>query len=476
MGKRLHAESEVFAHGIDECARALKPWVGWSLTDVVTGAEQAASLDRVDVVQPVLFALMVSLARVWRSFGVTPDAVVGHSQGEIAAACVSGALSLPDAARVVALRSRALTELVGLGGGMSAVAASPGWVHDRLRRWPSRLSVAAVNGPSSVVLSGDDAALEEFAAMAADDAVRVRRVKVDYASHSSQVERIRARVLAAAENLSPREPAVEFYSTVTGGPLGTRVLDGSYWYENLRSTVRFGEVAEHLMRTQGSVFVEVSPHPVLEVAMLETADTIAAAPVVVGTLHKDDGSASEILASLAELHVRGVPVDWTPAFAAGRPSRVDLPTYPFQRQRYWLAAADPDGQPGGDGPRAGGAELDSELSARDLVCAEAATVLGTKGIGLTSADLAARSAQTFKDLGFDSSMAVRLRNRLTAAAGVRLPATVAFSYPTPQALGRHIFSLLERAAPEVSETTAREASVDNRSDDELYELVDRGYA
>ncbi len=289
MGRQLYSESEVFAHRIDECARALAPWVDWSLVDVATGAESAASLDRVDVVQPVLFAVMVSLAQLWRSLGVVPDAVVGHSQGEIAAACVSGALSLEDAARVVAVRSRALTDLAG-SGGMSAVSASPEWVRDRLRQWSGRLSTAAVNGPASLVISGDDEALDQFAAMAAGDGVRVRRVKVDYSSHSHHVERIRDRLLVATSGLSPRNSAVEFYSTVTGGLLDTHLLDGSYWYDNLRTTVRFGEVVEHLMRDRGGVFVEVSPHPVLEVAMEETADALAASPVVVGTLHKDDGS------------------------------------------------------------------------------------------------------------------------------------------------------------------------------------------
>nr|AGZ15472.1 putative modular polyketide synthase [Streptomyces sp. MK498-98F14] len=482
MGRQLYAESAVFARGIDDCARALAPWVDWSLSDVLTGAESAASLDRVDVVQPALFAVMVSLARVWRALGVVPDVVVGHSQGEIAAACVSGALSLEDAARVVAVRSGALVELAG-SGGMSAVSASPEWVRDRLRQWPGRLSTAAVNGPTSVVISGEDEALDRFAAMAAEDGVRVRRVKVDYASHSHHVERIRARLLAATSGLAPRKSDVEFHSTVTGGPLETHVLDGSYWYDNLSSTVRFGEVVEHLMRDRGGVFVEVSPHPVLEVAMAETADALAVSPLVVGTLHRDDGSAGKVLASLAELHVRGVPVDWAAVFAAHRPRRIDLPTYPFQRRRYWLTAPeDTAADPGsgarapGPGPNTAAADLGSQRSVLDLVCAETAATLGMSDSDPTGAELAARSTETFKDLGFDSSMAVRLRNRLTAAAGVRLSATVAFTYPTPGKLARHVFSLLE-PEPELPDApgAAEEATAESRSDDDLYALIDRGY-
>ncbi|MGW2174743.1 type I polyketide synthase [Streptomyces sp. NPDC001705] len=475
MGQRLYAESEVFARSIDDCARALEPWLDWSLLDLVTGAESAPSLERGDaVVQPALFAMMVSLAQVWRSLGVVPDAVVGHSQGEIAAACAAGALSLEDAARVVALRSRALTALAGLGG-MNAVAAPLAEVEERLARWPGRLSVAAVNGPASTVVSGDLEALDEFAAAARADGVRVRRVRIEYASHSHQVERIREQVLAAAADVTPRPTPVEFHSTVTGGRLDTRELGSAYWYDNLRSTVRFGEVVAALMRERGGVYVEVSPHPVLQVAMEETADTLASPPLVVNTLNKHDGGAAKILASAAELHVRGVPVDWRTVFAPARPHRIGLPTYPFQRERYWLTAPDrvPDPQPAADRP-----DLASEAAARALVCAETATLLTAKDPDLAVAGLGARSDETFKALGFDSSMVVALRNRLTAVTGVRLPATVAFTYPTPRQLALRLFSLLTPTEPQPPDTAPDapdEGRLEGRDDDDLYALIDRGY-
>ncbi|MEU6381070.1 type I polyketide synthase [Streptomyces sp. NPDC046909] len=479
MGKRLYAESEVFAQAVDECARALEPWQDWSLLDLVTGAESAPSLEQGDaVVQPALFAMMVSLARLWRSFGVVPDVVVGHSQGEIAAACAAGALSLQDAARIVALRSQALTALAGQGG-MNAVAAPLSWVEERLDRWSGRLSVGAANGPASVVVSGDLAALEEFAELAAGEGVRVRRVRIEYASHSHQVERIRERVLEAAADVVPRETAVEFHSTVVGGQLDTRALDASYWYDNLRSTVRFGEVVGNLMRERGGVFVEISPHPVLQVAMEEAADLLAAPPPVVSTLSKHDGSLGKVLTSLAELYVRGVPVTWRAALAGGR--RIALPTYPFQRQRYWLkASADGPVVPAdGPEPAARPAGPDSPAAALGLVCAETATLLRTKGAALTGADLQARAGETFKALGFDSSMAVELRNRLNTVASVRLPATVAFTYPTPQQLASHLFSLLAPETPDADADAPEPVGatlLEDRSDDDLYALIDRGYA
>ncbi|MGC4984762.1 type I polyketide synthase [Streptomyces sp. DT193] len=481
MGRQLYAESKVFARSIDACAAALEPWLDWSLLDLVTEAESAPSLERGDaVVQPALFAMMVSLAALWRSLGVTPDAVVGHSQGEIAAACAAGALSLKDAARVVALRSQALTALAGLGG-LHAVAAPLAQVEERVRRWPGRLSVAAVNGPASVVIAGDLPALEEFTTQATEDGVRVRPIKVKYASHSHHVERIRDQVLEAAAGITPQETEVEFHSTVTAAPLDTRRLDASYWYDNLRSTVRFGEVVENLMRERGGVYVEISPHPVLQVAMEEAADALAAPPPVVGTLSRHDGSAAKVLASLAELHVRGVPVDWTAVFTPGRPHRIGLPAYPFQRRRHWLTASDGTDIPAppADSRGARPAGPDSPSAARALVCAQTAHLLAAKGVELTPSDLEARAAETFKALGFDSSMAVELRNRLNAAAAVRLPATAAFSHPTPQALADHLFSLLEPPAPDAAEPVAarpvEEQAPDGRSDDDLYALIDRGY-
>ncbi|MGV9314992.1 type I polyketide synthase [Streptomyces sp. NPDC003691] len=483
MGRRLHAESEVFAAGIDACERALAPWVDWSLTAVLTGGAPAALLERVDVVQPVLFSVMVALARVWRALGVVPDAVVGHSQGEIAAACVSGALTLEDAARIVALRSRALTGLTGRGGGMSAVAATPEWAVGRLARWAGRLSLAAVNGPESVVISGNGTALDEFAAAAAADGVRVRRVKVDYASHSRHVESLRERLLRDLAGVSPAETAVEFHSTVTGGPLEPGALTGPYWYDNLRSTVRFAEVTGRLMRERGGVYVEVGPHPVLTAAMEETADALGVAPPVVGTLHKDDGGADRILAALAELYVQGVPVDWPGLFAEPRPRRIALPAYPFQRRGYWLTApggSAPPARPVSAAPGSGTPPPGTPHGALRTVCAEAAAVLAERGTAVTGAELMARSAETFRDLGFDSAMAVRLRNRLRAAAGVGLPATVAFSHPTPQALGAHVAALLAPAAPERGEAPGAPEDPDGRGaadpgDEELYELIDRGY-
>jgi acyl transferase domain-containing protein/acyl carrier protein len=333
MGRRLLAESEVFAAAVQECEQALAPHVGWSLSEVLRGADSSVP-ETVDVVQPVLFAVMVSLARMWQHWGVPVDAVVGHSQGEIAAACVSGALSLADGARVVATRSRLLAELSGTGG-MVFVGLSAQEVRDRL---DDRLSVAAVNGPRSVVVSGPDDTLGELIGSARADGVQVRRVDVDYASHSPAVEAVRERLLAELADIAPRAGTVPLYSTVTGTRLSGSELDAEYWYRNLRETVLLQSVVEALAADGFSFFVECSPHPVLAVGIQETLDTLDGGGVVCGSLRRDHGGMDRMFLSLAEGYTRGLPVEWARVLPAGR--RVDLPTYAFRHRRFWLDASE----------------------------------------------------------------------------------------------------------------------------------------
>nr|WP_275412118.1 type I polyketide synthase [Catellatospora coxensis] len=337
MAQRLLAESPVFADSIADCDRALSAYVDWSLLDVLREVEGAPSLERVDVVQPVLFAMMVSLAALWRSYGVRPAAVVGHSQGEIAAAHVAGALTLDDAARVVALRSQAIGAIAGQGGMMS-VPLGLAAVQDLLAPWQPAISVAAVNGPASTVVSGEVGPLQELHAQLVADGVRARLVPVDYASHSAHVERIEQRLLELLAPVRPRAASVPFFSTVTASLLDTTELDAGYWYRNLRRTVRLEESVRGLLATRHRVFAEMSPHPVLIVGIEETAEAAGERIVAVGSLRRRQGGLDQFLTSAARLHTAGAPVDWTPAFGAGA-RRVDLPAYAFQRQRFWLRAA-----------------------------------------------------------------------------------------------------------------------------------------
>ncbi|MFE4176396.1 type I polyketide synthase [Streptomyces sp. NPDC056909] len=342
MGAQLLDESPVFAGRITECAVALGEFVDWSLVDVLRGVEGAPSLERVDVVQPVSFAVMVSLAELWRSYGVEPDAVVGHSQGEIAAAVVSGALSLADGARVVALRSQAIGRRLAGRGGMMSVPLPVAEVEGRLEAWPGRVSVAAVNGPRSVVVSGEPGALDELFAGLSGEGVRVRRIAVDYASHSAQVEDLREELLDVLGPVRPRAAEVPFFSTMAGAWLDTEEMDAEYWFRNLRQRVLFADAVAELLATEHRAFVEVSSHPVLAMAMQDMTEAYGEPAVVTGTLRRDRGGLSRFLLSAAEIFVRGVEADWTRVFAGTGARRVDLPTYAFQHDRFWPIPTAPD--------------------------------------------------------------------------------------------------------------------------------------
>ncbi|MFD8458865.1 type I polyketide synthase [Streptomyces antimycoticus] len=349
MAVDLLESSPVFAAAIGECEAALSAHVDWSLTEVLRGTEGAPGFDRVDVVQPVLFAVMVSLAKLWRSVGVEPDAVMGHSQGEIAAACVAGALSLEDAAKVVALRSQAIAAGLAGRGGMVSVGLPVDQVKERIAAWDGGISVAAVNGPGSVVVSGDPGALDEMVARLEGEEIRVRRVPVDYASHSAHVEAIHDELLKVLADITPRSSEVPFYSTVSGELVDTVGLDAEYWYRNLRQTVELEATTRTLLDSGHGVFIEASPHPVLMLPLQQTVEAAGARAVVVGTLRRDEGGLEQFLTSAAELHVSGVGVDWPTVFEGRGARRVDLPTYAFQRQRYWLDAPVGEVPAGGEG-------------------------------------------------------------------------------------------------------------------------------
>jgi acyl transferase domain-containing protein/NADPH:quinone reductase-like Zn-dependent oxidoreductase/acyl carrier protein len=338
MAVELLESSPVFAAHMRMCEEALGRYLEWSLEDVLRGVEGAPSLDRIDVVQPVLFAAMVSLAGLWSAYGVRPDVVVGHSQGEVAAAHVAGGLSLEDAARVVALRSRLLTGLVGRGAIVS-VALSLEQVRSRIEPWGSKLSISAVNGPSSVGVAGELESLEELLAVLKAEGVRARMVSATVATHSPQAEDVRTELLDVLAPLSPRSSGVRFFSTVTGGPVDTSELNGEYWYRNMREVVQFDGVIRALLDEGYRAFVEVSPHPVLTVGAQAIVEEELAEPddaVVVGSLRRDQGGMDRFLRSVSEVWVRGVDVDWTAVFAGSGAERVELPFYAFQRKRYWL--------------------------------------------------------------------------------------------------------------------------------------------
>jgi polyketide synthase 12 len=270
---------------MQRCDAALAEFVDWSLMNVVRKGPGSPTLDRVDVLQPVLFAVMVSLAAHWHAVGLQPAAVIGHSQGEIAAAHVAGALSLREAAQVVALRSRAISAIAGHGG-MATIPLPIRRVGELIAPWCESIWVAGHHGPNSTVVTGDASALAELVAVCQRDGVPARRIPVDYSSQSARVDELREVLRGSLSGLKPRRSDITFISTVTGAALDTSILDGDYWFANLRQPVLFEQAVRWAHEHGYRSFVESSPHPVLTDSLHDSLAEFGA-HTVVGTLRRD---------------------------------------------------------------------------------------------------------------------------------------------------------------------------------------------
>ncbi|MGW6291044.1 acyltransferase domain-containing protein, partial [Streptomyces sp. NPDC055107] len=292
---------------------------------------------------------------------------------------MAGALSLEDAARIVAVRSRVIAGGLAGRGGMASVALAEAEVRDRIAVWEGRVEVAAVNGPSSVVIAGDAGPLDEALAAFGADGVRVRRVAVDYASHTRHVEAVEETLEEAFAGIRSAAPVVPFLSTVTGEWVREAgVLDGGYWYRNLRSQVRFGEAVGTLLSEGHTVFVESSAHPVLVQPVSEIVDGAGVEAVVAGSLRREEGGPRRLLTSMAELFVKGVAVDWTGVLPVEAPAtRVDLPTYAFDHRHYWLKTV-----PATDATSLGQARADHPLLGAVVEVPETGGVLCTSRLSL----------------------------------------------------------------------------------------------
>ncbi|HYO54311.1 type I polyketide synthase [Archangium sp.] len=334
MGRQLLREEPVFREAIAACERAMRPHVDWSLTEELGADEQRSRLNEIDVVQPVLFAMQVALAALWRSWGVEPDAVVGHSMGEVAAAHVAGALSLEDAARIICRRSLLLRRMSGQGA-MAVVELGLEQAREALAGYEARLSIGVSNSARSTVLSGDTEALEELLRRLEGQGVFCRRVKVNVASHSPQMDPLKEDLLRVLEGISPVSAAVPIYSTVTGRTGNGSDFDPSYWVRNLREPVLFHGAVERLLEDGHGVLIEVSPHPVLLAPIEETLRESKRDGLALASLRRQAQERRSLLESLAALYAHGYSVDWNPLHPEGG-RVVALPKYPWQRERFWL--------------------------------------------------------------------------------------------------------------------------------------------
>ncbi|MFB8416974.1 amino acid adenylation domain-containing protein [Streptomyces albidoflavus] len=443
MGSELMAESEVFREAVAECDTALRPWTGFSVAALLRAEQddEDTPFTRLDVLQPALFTMAIGLSAVWRSLGLEPGAVVGSSQGEVPAAVVAGALSLEDAARIVALRSQALLrECSGLGA-MALLDLPVTEVEELIAPYGDALSVAVVNTAHSTVVSGDPEAVDALLASMEGRDVFVRRLKADAAGHCAHVDPILPGLATGLAGLTPRSSPLPFYSTVTGGTLPGDRLDGGYWCRNLREPVRMDRALDQLIADGFGVFVEVSAHPVLGIPLAQV--TAGSGGAATGTLRRDRGGLAEVLHSLAGLHVQGLPVEWSRVLGdQDRATLPELPGYAFQGRRHWFdgpltaGTARPAPAPATEAPGSAPEKpqgLPARLAAlpeQERLAALTATVQEeTAAVVAATGPVAAGTR--FRDLGFDSILALRLRNRLAALLGAELPVSLVFTHPTP---------------------------------------------
>jgi acyl transferase domain-containing protein/acyl carrier protein len=330
MGRQLFRESPVFRDEIERCAAVIGGFVDWSLLDLFTTSD--ALPERIDVIQPALFAVSAALARQWSDWGVEPDAVVGHSMGEVAAAYVAGALSLADAAEVICRRSALMNRVRGQGS-MAMVELPMEILAARISAYGDQLSVAASNDASSTVLSGDTGALERLLADLKDEQIFCRFIKVDVASHSAYVDPIRDELLNATRGISPRQGVIPMYSTVRGTVEYGEALDSSYWVKNLREPVMFRAAVLRLIRDGFGTFVEMSPHPLLTNSVQAGLAEAGRVGLSLPSLKREEDERASLLATAGSLYVAGHPLDWSRVNGGGR--CITMPGYPFQREHVW---------------------------------------------------------------------------------------------------------------------------------------------
>jgi myxalamid-type polyketide synthase MxaE and MxaD len=337
MGRELYASEPAFRAALDTVGAALSRYVDWSLIEQLHGDGASSRLGEIDVIQPTLFAIEVALAELWKARGVHPDAVVGHSMGEVAAAFVAGALSLDDAARIICLRSQLLRRVSGKGA-MAAIELS---IEDSARAiagYEGRLSIAVSNSPTSTVISGDADAIDEVLVSLDARDVFCRRIKVDVASHSPQVDPLRADLLSALDGIRPHAASVPMHSTVTAGIADGASLTGDYWVRNLREPVLLSKTVERLAADGLTTFVEMSPHPILLPAIESTLAAFNRSGIALPSLRREEGEQRVMLWSAARLYAAGYSVDFEAL--NGRGGFAEIPRYQFQRDRYWLEAAE----------------------------------------------------------------------------------------------------------------------------------------
>ncbi|MEV5829849.1 type I polyketide synthase, partial [Spirillospora sp. NPDC052242] len=443
MGRGLYAHVPAFAAALDDVLAHFEPGLK-DLMFAEPDTPEASLLDRTAMAQPALFAIEVALYRLLENWGPAPDHLIGHSIGELVAAHVSGVLSLPDAAALVTARGR-LMQAARDDGAMVSIQASEDEIVRALPDHGDRISVAAVNGAASTVVSGDADAVLAFAAEWAERGVKTRRLRVSHAFHSAHMDGVLDDFRAVARRLAYREPSIPVVSNVSGAVADPDMLRSpDYWVRHVRAAVRFHDGVRSLRDAGVTTFIEVGPDSVLTPL---AHSSLGGEHTVVPTLRRNRPEAETLVSALAQAHNNGCEIDWARVFAEHRPNGVRLPTYAFERRRLWLPGTParpetgpalpaeptaPDEPPAPGEPTAAPSRADRERLTADLVRDHVAAVLAH------DAPDAIDMERPFKELGFDSMLGVELGNRLAETLDVRLPDTLIYDHPTPAALAARL--------------------------------------
>lgn len=486
MGRELLRTSNTFRGSMEALDVAVQQETGWSVIQQLDDPVLEERLSRIDVVQPVLFAMEVALAELWKSWGICPDAVVGHSMGEIAAACVAGILSLEHAAQIICRRSSLLTRVAGAGA-MVVVELNQEEAQRAIAGAEGEVSVAVCNSPRSTVLAGDPGALETIVACLEQQDVFCRWVRVDVASHSPQMDVLKSDLARAVAGVQPRAGSVPLCSTVRAGMLDGSAMNAAYWVDNLRQPVLFSSAVAELLQQGINTFVEMSPHPILVPFLEQMGEQAGTAVLVAGSLLRQEPETGTLLHSLGRLYAAGVDPAWGALYPAG--NRVELPAYPWQRERFWMEGAVRGNE------TSPGASADRDLSQEDAL---PVTDLGRSEPQTATRQNDTRNSTTSRDhdaadlellqgeelrlqlagwirrqvasvlrqapervpddkplrtLGLDSLMALELRRRLEKQLQFTLSATLVWNYPTVAALAAHLQPRIESS---VQHGTTRE--------------------
>jgi acyl transferase domain-containing protein len=331
MGNALMAREPIFKATLEECNNAFKKYVQWDLFEEIN-----KPLEQIDIVQPVLVAIEIALAKWWQSKGILPDVIVGHSMGEIAAAYIAGNISLDDAANVICNRSKLMKTRSGLGV-MGVTELTFEEASEAIKGLEDKLSVAVTNSPTSTVLSGEEEALQSVFSKLEAEGKFCRMVKVDVASHSTQMDPILNDLRTAVANVAPMNGKITFYSTALNKEIEGSELDADYWVKNLRNPVRFGEAIRAIAADDKTIFIEMSPHPVLFNAVQENINAIHQqdAAKVFASFYREKDECLDLQANLGEVYATGLNIDWKQIYAPSK-SFVILPNYQWQRERYWF--------------------------------------------------------------------------------------------------------------------------------------------